>query len=266
MIFRVILLLLLASRLSAQEFNAAPYQAMGNTGISQKSIYSLTNNAAGISYLSSSIVAIAYQPHFLTSDLNSQAVYLVLPYKNAGAAGISVNNYGIFGTSSLLTAKASFARKFGNSISTSISANYHQFIVKNYQNAKSFSADLGFLAQLSDNIDIGVNFQNISNAKFDEESNQYLPRALGAGASYKFSKELFVNGDVIYEWMNAFSYRFGLSYNLDKILIFRGGAQTNPTQFTAGLGVNLKSFQFDFSSLFHSKLGTSPQLAIAYAF
>jgi len=78
--------------LNAQTFNAAPFQGMGNTGIATESIYSLTNNPAGIGNLKNVNLAIAYQPHFMTKELRTQAVYLALPVKNVGALGFSFRN------------------------------------------------------------------------------------------------------------------------------------------------------------------------------
>lgn len=61
-------------QLNAQTFNAAPFHGRGNTGIATESIYSLTNNLAGIGSLTDVYLAIAYQPHFMTKELRTQAV------------------------------------------------------------------------------------------------------------------------------------------------------------------------------------------------
>lgn len=82
-------------KLNAQTFDATPFHGMGNTGIASESIYSLTNYPAGIGSLTDVYLAIAYQPHFMTKELRTQAVYLGLPIKNVGALGLSMRNYGI---------------------------------------------------------------------------------------------------------------------------------------------------------------------------
>ena len=266
MMYRVILLLLLPSSVYAQNFNGAPYHAMGNTGVAMESIYSLTNNTAGIARINTVNAAIAYQPHFLSSELRSQAAYLVMPIRNIGTIGFSANNYGISGTSSFLNIRGVYARNFGDMILSSISANYHRYYIQDYQSENRFSADLGFMLILNESINIGAYFRNISFSKFDDDIEQYLPREAGVGVSYKVSKQVTINTDAIYDWYEAMNYRLGFAYSIDDIIIARAGVSSGPTQYYAGFGLKFKAFQVDFSSSFHHRLGTSPQVALAYVF
>src|SRR5690606_6335847 len=239
---------------------------MGNTGIATESIYSLTSNPAGIGSLTDVYLAIACQPHFMTKELRTQDMYLGLPIKNVGALGLSIRNYGIQSVSSFLTASVSYARSFGGIFSTSVTANYHRYYVKNYINDNSFSLDLGALIRMSEQVNIGFLFRNTTFSKIKDDTEQYLPTEIAAGFLYKISKEISVAGDTYYEFEDGFNIRAGLEYSIANVVNLRGGVASNPMQYFGGIGLRWNKFQFDVLSSFHTRLGTSPQFALAYAF
>lgn len=266
MIFRLVFLLLLSMNLRAQTFHAAPFQGMGNTGLAIESVYSLSNNPAGIGTLDKAAIALAYQPHFMTNDLRSQAFYLTAPVKNVGSFGLGMHNYGIANVSSFLTASMSYVKSFGGIISSSISANYHRFYVKNYESDQTFSLDLGALIKISNQVNIGMVFRNASFSKFQDDTDQYLPMEAGIGVLYTVSDELSLAVDTYYEYERHMNVRGGLSYSIGNVVFLRAGIASDPTQYFAGIGLKFKSFQFDVSSSFHHRLGSSPQFALAYEF
>jgi len=252
--------------LSAQEFSPAPFLGAGKTALAQKGIYSLSANTSGIAQLRRTEVAVSYQQHFVKTDIASQAILLGIPLKSQGAIGLSLTNYGIFGVSSFLRGGLTYARAFGSQFLTSITANYHQYQVTNYHTSKAFSADLGVQYLWSERFHIGAFFRNISQSAFPTTLDQRIARELGLGLCYYLSEELTLGGDVLKEFPHRLVYRGGLSYAFDTRFVLRGGATSTPVQYTAGAGFVAKDWQFDFASSFHSKLGTSPQLSVRYAF
>lgn len=266
MLTRLLLFLFISVKLNAQTFNAAPFQGMGNTGLASESLYSITNNSAGLASLENIIAAIAYQPHFMTKDLRTQAFLVGLPIKSLGAVGFGIRNYGIPQVSSFLTANLVYARNFGNVISTSFSANYHRYYVDNYISDNTFSFDLGGMIKFSEFVNLGLLFRNITFSKFKDDTEQYLPREIAAGLLYKISNELSVAGDAYYAYEEGVNIRGGVSYSIADMVVLRAGIATDPMQYFAGIGLRWNSFQFDVSSSFHPRLGNSPQVALAYAF
>ena len=254
MITRILFILLFWVQLNAQTFNAAPFEGMGNTGIAIESIYSLTNNPAGLGNLTGVNLAIAYQPHFMTKELRTQAVYIGLPVKNVGALGFSMRNYGIQSVSSFLTANVSYARSFGGIFSTSVTANYHRYYVENYINDNSFSLDLGAQIRMNEQVNIGFLFINTTFSKFKDDTEQYLPTEIAAGFLYKISKDISVAGDTYYEFADGFNIRAGLEYSIANEVSLRGGVASNPMQYFGGIGLRWNKFQFDVSSSFHTRL------------
>lgn len=259
-------LLLLGLPACAQSFFAAPLQGMGNTGLALPSIYNLTVNPSGLTKLSNTQVAAAYQPHFLTNDIQSQALFSAVPIKNKNAIGIAINNYGLKGTSSLSTWRTIYARAFGDFISTSLSANYHQYQVKGYGGDQTFSLDLGFHFTISEMFAVGMLLRNISFSSFDDTIDQHIAKEVGLGVLYRLSRELFVSADVYYSAIQKIDPRVGFAYDIDRLFVLRAGVTAKPMQYFAGLGITVGKFIFDISSSFHTRIGYSPQIALNYGF
>lgn len=264
--FRVLILILVTLELSAQQFNAAPNLGMGNTGIANKGLFNLTNNPAGTHDIPSVSMAMGYQHHFVGTGLRSQAVYFGMPLKPNTVVGLSMNNFGISEVSSFVKIGASYIRKFDSFISSSISVNHHRFLVRNYQNDQSFSVDLGIQLFFLEEIVFGALFRNISDVHFREDTEQLINREFAVGVLYNLSNQVQVTADYYYDFYNRTNYRGGLSYVIDRRFKVNGGASSHPLQYYGGLGMRLKALNVDIASAFHSQLGSSPQLALSYAF
>lgn len=264
-LLEIIALSLLSLKLSAQSFNAAPNLAKGNTGIAHEGIYNLATNPAGIASISGAVVAMAYQQHYMTADLSSQALFATMPFMNAGFVGIHVRQYGIRDVSSLWTSGITYTRAFGEKFRTSFTANWHNYMVRQYISEHNFSADLGF-QYLFDQFIVGTHFRNISKASYSREIDQRIPQELTVGMVYHLSREIDVSIDFAHDTFGHSEVRSGLEYQFDRRLMVRGGATSNPWQYFAGAGLLIKKLQMDIASSFHPRLGSSPQLALSYAF
>ena len=266
MVWRIVILLLLSPSLNAQIFNAAPLLAMGNTGIAQQSVFNITNNPAGISGLERPHLGLAYQNHYLSTEIQSQAAFAVLPFGNSHAVGISANSYGLKDVSNLLTLRGAYAKRFGQSFSSSAAVNYHRFYVRNYHSDQTISLDLGFQYYWDKKLTFGTFARNVTSSMFQEDTQEYIPEEYAVGFSYQLSEQLQVSSDVYYDIREQFNFRGGFAYWFDPRLVIRGGAASHPTQYFGGIGVLVQKIQIDIASSFHPRLGTSPQLAVSYEF
>ncbi|WP_437921875.1 hypothetical protein [Sphingobacterium sp. LRF_L2] len=239
---------------------------MGKAAIAQEGIYALQDNPAGISRLPKPVVAAAYQQHFGNVDLATQAFYLATPLFNSTVLGLNLSNYGLFGVSSLLRGAGSFTRAFGTHLRASVTANYHQYMLEGNYSQRRFSADLGIQYWLDENTCFGLSAKNIGRATFSTVVDQRISRNLGLGAFIRLSSELELAADALLDEFSQQVYRAGLAYYFDKRFVIRGGAVTQPLTYTAGCGFRKSNWQIDFASSFHSKLGSSPQIALAYVF
>ncbi|NGM60341.1 DNA-binding protein [Sphingobacterium sp. SGG-5] len=266
MLFKTILLLLFSLKASAQVFNAAPFLAMGNTGLAQGSLYSISNNPAGVASLESMAFGVAYQNHFFSSEIQSQAVFAALPFASSSTLAFGMNSYGLQGVANLLTLRGSYAKQFGRHFSSGISVNSHRYYVTNYENDNTLSLDLGFQYYANDDITIGALARNVTKAQHEDVVPAYIPVEFGIGFYYKLSTALRIAYDMYYGLYTSLDYRGGIEYAVDSRVVVRGGVASHPTQYFGGVGLVLNKLHVDIASAFHPRLGTSPQLAIAYDF
>lgn len=264
-LLKIIVLSLFSLELSAQSFNAAPNLATGNTGIAREGIYNLSTNPAGIASISGVVVGSAYQQHFMMSDLSSQALFVASPLQGNNFLGLHLRQYGVRDASNLWTGGLTFARSFGQNIRTSITANWHNYMVQQYISEHSFSADLGF-QYLMDKVTLGAFARNISKAMYSKEIDQRIPQELAIGMVYQLSKEINLSTDFVHDTAGHSEIRSGFEYKFDQRVVMRGGAASNPWQYFAGVGLLIQKLQVDIASSFHPRLGSSPQLALSYAF
>lgn len=96
----------------------------------------------------------AYQPHGMTSKLKSQAIYMAVPMQKIGVMGLGIRNYPISQVSSFLNSNLVYAKSFGGIITSSFSANYHRYYVKEYVSDNAFSLDLGLLVRFSEVVNV----------------------------------------------------------------------------------------------------------------
>jgi len=266
MVFRILVLTLLSFRLVAQQFSPAPFLGMGKAALAQDGVFALSENPAGIANIQNATVSMAYQRHFMASDIASQCLLAAFPVFSGTAFGISLTNHGIFDVTTFLRTGATYARAFGPNILTSITANYHQHSVREYGSSTAFSADLGLQILWSEKVATGFFFRNISASRFPNTLDQRVPQEVGAGFRCRLSEEVQVAADLLKEFPHRLVYRGGFSYFPDRRFAVRAGALSNPLQYTAGTAFRMEKWQFDLASVFHARLGSSPQMSVSYAF
>ncbi|MBL1411267.1 hypothetical protein [Sphingobacterium faecale] len=262
----ILLLSLLCITARSQRFYGASMQGMANTGLAVPSVYGLTANPAVVAKLERPQIGIGYQPHFLTQDIQTHALVASLPLRKYNTLGLAINNYGLKGTSSLLTVRAVYVRAFGDYFSTSVSTNYHQYHVKGYGGDNAVSMDLGAHFTFTKAMAIGLLLRNISFSRFDDSIDQSIAREIGMGLLYHISKEVLFTADAYYTALGEIDPRFGIAYSIDKLVVLRGGITLVPMQYFTGVGMTLGKFLCDISSSFHTQLGASPQVSLVYGF
>ncbi len=255
----------MAFRLSAQQFSPAPFLGAGGASVAQVGIFTLQDNPAGLTSLQRLAVGSAFQQHFVGTDIATQAFYLAFPVFPNYWLGFTITNYGVFELSSFMRSGASFVRTFGH-FSASVNVNYHQFVVQAYQSERQFSADLGFQFRGIDHLSLGLFWRNIAQAKFSTLVDQRIVQEVGVGALAQVTSQLDAVVDVWREHPETWRHRSGLVYRISEQFCLRGGFVSIPFQYTAGVGFTSGKWAFDLASAFHVTLGSSPRLALSYAF
>jgi len=263
---KAIILVLITFEVQAQQFIGAPFAGMGNTGIAQWGLYSISTNAAGLKSLSRPSIALAYQQHFLLADLRTQALLFATPIHSSGYMGFFVHNYGIQSISNELKIGSVYTKTFGPRISTFTGLNYHQYFIRQYSNDHTYSVDIGVQYQWNSLLNIGLIARNINAARFQQDVNARIAQQWGLGLYYILYENIHLSAESLRDELKNIFSRAGISYRIDHVIHLRTGLATLPMQYFAGIGLHFKNLQMDMAASFHSKLGTSPQFAMAYVF
>lgn len=256
---------MLTSVAHAQHVAGGRYLAMGNTGTALGGINSLTANQAGLAGMDDASVGVFYQSHFFDVAIHSQAIMLAVPTR-LGVFGAVANRYALTGAFSEIKAGFAYSRLFGPRIAVAMAFHYHQLRIPNYGGSTAFSADIGMQYRVSPHLAVGVHYANPGKLGYGTEAFSVVSSVIRAGASYRFADVVTVSGDIAYLLDDRLDPRLGIEYHLVPWLCLRGGLSVNPMQQYAGFGVVWEQLTIDFSTVFHPRLGMSPQIALAYAF
>ncbi|MFC3197957.1 hypothetical protein ACFOET_10060 [Parapedobacter deserti] len=264
MVGRCLILLLISYESIAQTYLGPRFQAMGNTGAALQGIYSLAVNPAGLSALERPTVSLDYQHHFFATDITTQSAMLGVPTR-LGTFGLAVRQYGLKGAFDDIKAGFSFAKQLAPYFILGMSASFHQLYVPNYLSTSALSVDVGMQYLFGEGAIVGLQYANVGKADYGSDAYGTIPAYLRIGVSYPLVAVL-VSADVVYRAVGSLGGHLGIEYRLGEVLHLRGGLSVNPMERHAGFGFHWQRLTFNTAASFHSRLGTSPQIGLCYAF
>jgi hypothetical protein len=181
-----------------------------------------------------------------------------------GAFGLSVTSFG-YSAYNETKAGLSYGQKLSDKIAIGVQLNYINVkLGQDYGQKSTLTGAVGFIANLSKEIAVGVHVYNPTRTKFADYNNEKLPTIMKLGLDYKFSDKVFLAVETEKDIDFGAVVKVGVEYNPIDILYLRGGISTNPTLSSFGFGLKLKDFKLDLSSSFHQTLGITPGISIIY--
>lgn len=237
---------------------------MANSYTTQKDLWSIYHNQAGLAYLESPQAGVFYENKFLISEMGYggfAAAYAL----GVGTIGI---DYSSFGYDAYNQGKLGLAYGLKLSKGTALGAqiNYHHISIsaEDYGKTNALTAELGFLVDLSPRISLGVHIFNITRTKLNDFDDERIPTVLRFGAGYEISDEVMVTAEVEKDIDRDEVFKCGIEYRPVEVLYLRVGASNAPGLFSFGFGLNMGAFQLDLASTYHSVLGYSPQASLTF--
>ena len=155
----------------------------------------------------------------------------------------------------------------GENITSGVKLNYHHINSGEFYNSKSIlSTDIGFAANLTNELHLGFSLINPTFSKIDDYANERIPTVLQFAAGYHFSSELSLQAGVKKDMIYPLSFITAILYSPNEKVSIRGGVGTNPSLASLGINVHLNQIQLIFATQIHQILGWSPDFGIAYQF
>lgn len=226
--------------------------------------WSLFYNPAGISKIKNLNAGVYFSPApFGLKELATGSAVITKKF-SFGNMGLGFQYYGfeLFQENhiSIVYAKNLFPEfQFG------IKLTYNYLNIKNYGNDYSIGLDFGILTSLSDALQLGFAATNLNRPTYGVNKEK-LKQNFSGGISYKPLSNFLISMELEKEVRYPFNFKAGLEYFIIKYLALRFGFNTEPDNFTGGIGISYSKFQFNYSFISHNYLGLTHSFGVDFNF
>lgn len=238
--------------------------AMGDASLNLTDVYSVLNNQASLGVMEHSAVGISATNIFGLEGFNAFTGAAVLHTNSGGNFGLSIQYTGDMNFNQLKGGVA-YGRKLGKNFSAGIQLDYVSTQVNEIDNAAAFTFEAGIRYAPYKNLIASARVYNPVRVKAgDAFPEEELPALFDIGIAYTPSDKVMLAIEGEQQLDADLRIKSGIEYHIAEALFLRGGYMSNPSVFTAGAGIKLKDFSFDFAAQFHQQLGMTPGIGIQY--
>jgi hypothetical protein len=221
---------------------------------------SLSDNSLAIFYNPSGLGQVKYREFsafyspapFGLTDLSTASISYSEPL-SFGTIGAAFKTYGFD-----LYRENNFIVSYGNSYKKKIyygaNINLYNLHIQNYNNATAFGLDIGAMAYIARFLQWGFIGKNITGTKIGE-AKEKIAQVYRTGFTFQPEDKIRVIGEVEKDVRYPLSVRGGLEYSVIDFLDLRFGVGSQPTIFSAGIGLNYNLFSFDYAFTKSEDLG-----------
>jgi hypothetical protein len=267
LLFSYLLFLSIQSLAWNENTNASPRsRAMGGAGVCLKDQYSLSINQAALASVGGASFSSSFESRFISSGISNKSILISSDFNKLGSFGLAVNSFGLKNYAENKFGLA-YARNFGEKISIGMQINYLSTVMgENYGKSGTISSEIGFLAQITNNLSVGAHLFNPTRASISQKQNEYAPTVLKFGFLYKINSRLIFTSDA--EKSNNVTkplLKAGIEYNVIKGFFLRAGISSNPIENSFGFGYQTGNLKADLFVAFNTRVGYSSGIGIAYS-
>ena len=227
-------------------------------------VFTLFNNPAGLAQLNWNEVGIYYSPApFGLTQLANGYVAYQQPF-SFGSLGLGGMTYGydLYRESKVILG---YSYNYENVFFVGAAVNYHSYSIQNYGSTGVFYFNLGALVYILDDLRWGFSTHNVNRATVADQDDQ-IPVILSTGFSFDVLKNFSLNVALDKDIRYNPSILFGIDYDIIEYLSLRIGSGSNPSRFTAGVGINYSILNLDYAFFTHPDLGLTHQAGIILSF
>lgn len=235
------------------------------TSVSDNSL-AVFYNPSGLGQMKYREISFFYSPApFGISELSTAAVSYAEPTK-IGTFGLGIKSYG-FDLYKEITGIISYGNTYKNKIFYGLNFNLYHLSIKNYNSATSLGVDIGAMAQIADFLKWGFFAKNLTGSKIGQ-SKEKIAQVYKTGFMVSPRKDLKFIVETEKDVKYPFSFKGAFEYsliipntfgNLPSRVDLRAGIGSEPTNFSAGIGIFFSLLQVDYAFKKHSDLGFTHQ-------
>ncbi|MCE1164903.1 MAG: hypothetical protein LWX07_05820 [Bacteroidetes bacterium] len=245
-----LILLFLASGIASAQFEntdvGARQTALNGafTSLADNSL-AIFYNPAGLGQMKNREFSLFYSPApYGLTDLSTAALTYAEPTKY-GTFGAAFKTYGfdLYRENNFLV---SYGNNYKNRIFYGLNLNLYNLSIQNYGSATSFGVDIGAMAYLAKFLQWGFYGKNITGSKIGA-SKEEIAQVYRTGFTYQPLDNFRFVAEIEKDIKYPVSVIGGIEYNIIDFLDLRAGVGSQPSSFSAGIGINYSLFSFDYS-------------------
>src|SRR6185295_4831237 len=236
---------------------------LGSCSLTLSDPYSILNNQAAMAFQKEISFSLYAEQRYLQSELGYYSGGFTLPTK-PGVFGLAIN-YNGFDLYNEKKIGLAYSRMFSPKVSGGIQLDYLSTSISEYGTSSAFTAELGLLVKISNQLSAGAHVFNpypIKSGFADEK----IPTLFQLGLSYEAGKKILLMTEAEKDIDNPARFKAGLEYKIVDALHLRGGIATNPSQYSLGVGINVQHLKIDLAASYHQVLGVTPAISLNYIF
>lgn len=239
--------------------------SMANASVALSDVWAFHHNPGALGSLKNAGIGLCYENRFLLKDLQRQGLVYVQPIK-VGVISFGAQLYGfdIYRTTRI---GAGYGMKISNKLFAGVQMNFQRIqFSSNYGSKNTMTAEVGILANLTDEWRLGISVFNLGRSKLSTFQNERLTTLMRLGTVYQLSEKALFAFEVEKNINYQLRFKGAIEYKPLKTFYLRGGIAAQPIECTFGFGCNYKSIQLDLGSAYQQLLGWSPHFSLTYVF
>jgi hypothetical protein len=216
-------------------------------------------NPAGLWLINYPLIQAFYSVPFNITDLTTAACTVTYPSK-LGNGTVNFESYG-FELYRETTLSLAYSQAFRQKLIYGIVLNVDHLTIKNGGSASTVGMDAGLLFKPNEKITLGFSARNINRPSIAREA---LPQVVSFGLSYGVLEALTLNADLVKDIKFPADIRVGAEYQFFGKLFIRIGTASEPSRFSAGIGLDFGAGAMDYAVYSHSDLGVTHAVSLSF--
>lgn len=257
--------------------HGARAQALGGAATTLSGeVWAAANNAAGLGTLTKPTAGAYLENRYLLPSLNAAAAAVAVPLGDVESAagslparasrGVLAAEGQRFGGAlySELRMGAAYGYRLG-AVSIGGRLDMLQVSLQDLGSRRAVVGSLGGQADiLPEKLRFGAYLYNLTQAHLADYQDERVPTVLRAGLAYRPSKQVLLLAEAEKDVEQAAGLRAGLEYLPAEPVAVRLGYASLSQQATAGVGVHLGNFRFDYAAGWHPVLALSQYMSVSW--
>jgi hypothetical protein len=238
--------------------------AMGGVGAACATpLWGSMSNPAAIPGGNQFGIALSFAPAPFDLDaLRRSAIAFLIPFSSA-AFSVSAVRYG-FDAYHELTVNVAFGAVILPRVQAGMTAGYNRLSIEGYGSDAAMTFDCGFMWGPVENVTVGCTVSNV-NAQVIGKTKEAIPQVFVLALAWSPSDDLLLASDYVKEDGYSPEMRVGFEFHPVGNLALRGGVTSNPTVYSAGIGIHLRPFGLDYAISGHPELGITHRFGLVIA-